>query len=196
MILAGLLAFGEAALGLGALFPGEVAIVAVATSLDATSTWVAIVLVAIGASLGDHVGYLLGRHYGPRLAESRVIRRLGVQKWQVATDLTRRYGVAALLVSRLLPLVRTVMPAVAGAAHLGYRSFLVASVVGSTVWAVLWVGAGGVLDQTDLLASPGGLAVVGAVALALLLAIRWMVGRLSVLGVSEVDSAASARIVE
>jgi membrane-associated protein len=185
VLIAGLLAFGEAALGLGVIFPGEVAIVALATSLDSTSTLAAMLAVALGAILGDHVGYLLGRRFGPKLSESSVIRRVGVDKWETASALMRRYGLLALLVSRLLPFVRTVMPAVAGAARLRYARFLTASALGSSLWAVLWVGAGGVLDEADLFDSPAGLAGVLMVAIVLLLASRWVIGRLHALSASE-----------
>ncbi len=48
----------------------------------------------------------------------------------------------AVLVSRLLPVVRTVMPAVAGVARLGYLRVLVASMLCAALWAGLWVGLG------------------------------------------------------
>lgn len=194
VVLAGVLAFAEAALGLGAVFPGEVAIVALATSFDTASTVAAMVLVALGACLGDHVGYALGRRFGPQLADSRLIRRVGADKWAVATELICRYGVPALLVSRLLPVVRTVMPAVAGASRLRYRSFLLASVVGSIIWALLWVGAGGVLDRTDLLASPAGVLVAAGVVAGVLLGVRRVVRRLETLDrVHEQDDVSDRR---
>lgn len=54
------------------------------------------------------------------------------------------HGAAAVFTSRLVPVVRTIMPAAAGAAGLGYRRFATASVAGSSVWSALWVGLGSV----------------------------------------------------
>ena len=77
------------------------------------------------------------------------------------------HGFWAILVSRLLPFVRTVMPAVAGAAHLRYLRFALASLLGAAVWSAVWVGAGaglaasGLLDNTPLVvAVVAGIAVV------------------------------------
>ena len=176
--LAGAISFGEAALGLGVILPGEVAIVALAASLDGRGTLIAMAVVALGASLGDHVGYLLGRRLGPRLATSRLIEKVGVETWHSGTVLMTRYGVPALLVSRLLPFVRTVMPAVAGAAHLSYARFVTASALGSAAWAALWVGAGGVLDQAALLDDPWAMAALAVVIVAALGIARVVIGKL------------------
>jgi membrane-associated protein len=138
-----LLALAESGLGLGAFMPGEVAISGLAAAAPGrAAAWSLGVAVAIGATTGDHIGYLVGRHGGPRLRESRVIARLGVVRWDRAAGLARRHGFWALLVSRLVPVVRTVMPLVAGAGGLRYRWFLLASILGAIAWSGLWVGAG------------------------------------------------------
>lgn len=159
-------AFAESALGLGVLLPGEIAISGVAAGVSSPVGLVSLVLaVALGASAGDHVGYALGRRFGPRFAESRLVRRVGVERWERASAMVHRWGALAVLVSRVLPFVRTVLPAVAGAGGLTYRRFLPASLVGALVWAGLWVGAGasvaasGLLDHRAWLAG-GSLAAV------------------------------------
>lgn len=171
LLLATVLAFGESSLGLGALLPGEVAITALAATLDVSDRWFALVAVALGATAGDHVGYVLGRHFGPRLPDSRLIQRIGPHRWDAATRLIQRRGAAAVFVSRLLPVVRTVMPAVAGVAGLRYLWFAVASAAGSIVWATVWVGAGGALNALGAMSSPAGLAMAAALTAAGALAV-------------------------
>jgi membrane-associated protein len=164
------IAFAESGLGLGAVVPGEVAITSLAAGLDGT---VAIVVlgaaVALGATAADHLGLYIGHAGGPRLRESRLIRRVGIERWDRAGDLVQRHGFWAVLASRLLPLVRTVMPVVAGAAGLRYRSFLLASVLGAAAWSSIWVGAGAGIAATGVLDDPWVVAtfivcvVVGAI---------------------------------
>ncbi|MEN8707546.1 MAG: DedA family protein [Nocardioides marinisabuli] len=176
VLLAGLLAFAESALGMGAFFPGEVAITAVVAGLDRASQGAAVLVLTLGATAGDHVGYLLGRRFGPRLAGSRLVRRVGVDRWATATRLVQQRGAPAIFVSRLLPLVRTVMPAVAGVASMPYPWFAAASVSGSLVWATVWVTAGGAVRALGALAGPAGLLLlVFAVGAAVLL--RWVLRR-------------------
>lgn len=173
LLLAGLLAFAESALGLGFVLPGETAIVALATT-GSVALVPMVLAVALGATAGDHVGYLVGRTWGRRLADTRLVRRMGVHRWERATDLLRRHGVPALLASRLLPVVRTVMPAAAGTAGLSYLRFASASVVGALAWASLWVGAGSTISAlSQALGTPVVVALLALAAAVTALAMWW-----------------------
>ncbi|MEV7396365.1 DedA family protein [Aeromicrobium sp. NPDC092404] len=165
-------AFAESGLGLGAVLPGEVAISSLAANADGTLSLLALgTAVASGASAGDHLGYAIGRSGGSRLRGSRLVARLGRDRWDRATELMQAHGFWAILVSRLLPFVRTVMPAVAGAAHLRYPRFLLASVLGAVAWSAVWVGAGaglaasGVLDNTPVVVATVMAFLLGGIAL-------------------------------
>ncbi|MFI5427009.1 DedA family protein [Aeromicrobium sp. UC242_57] len=148
------LAFAESGLGLGMFVPGETAVVVLAATMD--SPWQTVLLgaaVMTGACLGDHVGFLLGRRYGEALRETTLVRRLGQQHYDRATGVLRRRGGAAIFLTRLVPVVRTVTPAVAGASGLAYRRFLPASLAGSALWAAVYVGGGSLVAA--VLASTG-----------------------------------------
>lgn len=177
LLLAILLAFGESALGVGALFPGEVAITALASTLGSSDRVFAIVAIALGATAGDHVGYVLGRHFEVRLLGSRLIQRVGRDKWDAAASLIQTHGAPAVFVSRLLPFVRTVMPAVAGVAGLRYAYFAVASIAGSLVWATMWVSAGGVASALGAPTSPTGIVLIAGLTAAVLLGVFVRAGR-------------------
>jgi membrane-associated protein len=177
------LAFAESGLGLGMVMPGETAIVVLASTTDTTTGLVVLgVVVAIGASLGDHVGFLIGRRYGDRLGETRAVRRLGRQHYDRAMDLLRRRGGTAVFMTRLVPVVRTLTPAAAGASGLPYRRFLPASLAGSALWATVYVGGGSVVGgvaglATDVLGRAAWLVLVLlALAVVPVLLIRTVVG--------------------
>ncbi|MFC5677184.1 DedA family protein [Aeromicrobium endophyticum] len=163
LLLAFAFALAESGLGLGAVVPGEVAISGLAASVDGLLPTLSLGLaVMLGAVAGDHLGLTIGRLGGGRLRESRLIARAGVDRWDRAADLVQRHGFWAVLASRMLPFVRTVMPVVAGAAGLRYRSFLAASVIGGAAWASLWVGAGAGIGASGILGHPWVLAGVAA----------------------------------
>jgi membrane-associated protein len=169
-------ALAESGLGLGAIVPGEVAISGLAASAHGIlPTLMLGVAVMLGAMAGDHVGLVIGRLGGTRLRGSRLIAKAGVERWDKATALIKRHGFWALLASRMLPVVRTVMPAVAGAADVRYRTFLLASLIGAIAWSAVWVGAGAGLAASGLLSSPWLWAAAAAAALALL--VRWVLQR-------------------
>ena len=179
LLFGALLAFAESAFGLGFVVPGETAVLTLgAATASGGQLTAAMVTVAVGAMAGDHTGYLLGRRYGTRLRETKVVRRIGVQHWDRATGLLRRHGVPALIVSRLLPAVRTLVPAAAGAAGVRYGRFLAGSVVGAGLWSGLWVGMGAAAraalpQMASTLGTAGWIAFAGvALVVATLLMLR------------------------
>ncbi|NRQ49609.1 DedA family protein [Aeromicrobium stalagmiti] len=162
------LALAESGLGLGAVVPGEMAISALAAVADGPRGALALGgAVALGATAGDHLGYAIGRRGGSRIRGSRLVARLGVDRWDRAADVVQRFGFWAMLASRLLPVVRTVMPVVAGSAELRYRAFLPASLIGAVAWSTLWVGAGsgiatsGVLDHPEMMLAAAAVGLTG-----------------------------------
>lgn len=143
-----LMAFAESGLGIGIFLPGETVVVVLAAAMpNGLATAALLLAVAAGATTGDHLGFWIGRRSGDRLRASKVVQRLGVQHFDRATDLLRRRGPVAIVGTRLLPVVRTIVPAAAGASGLAYRRFLPASVAGSLLWATLYVGGGTVLSS-------------------------------------------------
>jgi membrane-associated protein len=143
VVAAGLLALGETTIGLGFVVPGESGLLVVSAAVRGAEQFVLVTaVVGASAATGDAIGYAVGRRFGERLRDSRLVARLGREHWDRAGDLLRRRGARAVLVARFLPVVRTVVPAAAGAARLPLRRFLPASLVGALAWAALHVGIG------------------------------------------------------
>ncbi|GAA3939607.1 hypothetical protein GCM10023085_21280 [Actinomadura viridis] len=143
LLVAGLLAFAESGLGVGTIVPGETAVLVLGASAAEPARFAMMLLVVgLGVTAGDHVGYLVGRRYGSRLGRTKVVRRLGERHWERATAALNRHGAAAVFLTRLVPVVRTLTPAAAGASRLPYGRFLPASLLGSLIWAGVYVGLG------------------------------------------------------
>ncbi|WP_136520381.1 DedA family protein [Cellulomonas telluris] len=160
----------EALLGIGVVVPGE-AVVASGAALLASGPLVAVAWCAVtaGAFLGDQLGYGLGRRYGAAVTESWVVRRLGRHRWERASDLVRRRSLVVVVVARLLPGVRTLVSAAAGAAGVRWTRYAVADAVACALWAGIWVLGGAALGR--LVLGPVGWAAI-AVAVAVLIALQ------------------------
>ncbi|MFI0349554.1 DedA family protein [Actinomadura sp. 9N407] len=173
------LAFAESGLGVGSIVPGETAVILLGTAAATPARFVLMMLaVGLGVTAGDHVGYFLGRRYGERMGRTRVVRKLGTRHWDRATDALRHHGAAAVFLTRLVPVVRTLAPAAAGASGLRYARFLPASLAGSLLWAGVYVGigafAGASASRLEDLAGRLGLILLGGLAV---LVIAWTVLR-------------------
>ena len=88
------------------------------------------------AVVGDSVGYGIGAKAGPAIF-SRPDSRWFKQKYlQMARAYYDKHGGKTIIIARFIPIVRTFVPVVAGAAKMEYRRFLAFNVVGGIAWIV------------------------------------------------------------
>jgi len=137
-VVVALLAFGESAVFLGAVLPGETAMVVagVLAARGNISLAAIIALCVTAAVLGDQVGYLVGRRFGPGLRRSRLGRRVGERRWTQAQDAVTRHGAWAVAGGRWVAVLRALVPTMAGAAAMPYRRSLPANAVGGPAWTI------------------------------------------------------------
>jgi membrane-associated protein len=136
-VIAGGLAFGEAAVLLGMVLPGETALLVAGYFCHegVLSLPVMVVVAVVAAALGDTVGYEFGRHFGPPLRRSRLGLWVGQPRWDRVDGFLNRFGGAAVLLGRFTALLRALVPSMAGMARMPYlRVFLPWNVLGAVVW--------------------------------------------------------------
>lgn len=134
------LVFAEDALFFGFVLPGETAAVlggVLAHQGSVSLGWMLVTVVA-AAVLGDSVGYEVGRRVGPRVLETRSLRR-HADRIGRARELIRRRGPAAVLLGRFVAFFRALMPALAGVSRMPYRRFLLFNAIGGLLWGVGFV---------------------------------------------------------
>lgn len=168
-VVAGLALLESAAL-IGLVVPGETTVVT-GSALAATAGGplaLFLPVVALAVVAGDLVAFLLGRWWSGPLRRSALGRRVGPHRWARAEDLVDRYGGRAVLAGRFLPVAQALVPLLAGATGLPRRRFLLASAVGGSAWAGLYVTVGFTVgDAAEATDAPVGLAV-GAVVVGVL----------------------------
>jgi membrane-associated protein len=131
------LVFGEAAVFVGFVVPGETACI-IGGVLAATGRLhlaVLLPLVVAAAVIGDSVGYEVGRLYGPPLLRTRLLRGHS-QRLEGAQTRLRERGGWAVFVARFTAFLRAVMPGLAGMSRMPYPRFLVYNAAGGLVWGV------------------------------------------------------------
>ena len=140
--LCGLLVFGEAALLLGFVIPGETAALVggALAGLHHVNLVVMLIVVIASAIVGDSVGYEVGKHLGPWLLERRPLRdSLGVHK---ARQLLARFGGPAVFLGRWVALARALVPGITGMSGMRYRTFLAYNAAGGIAWGATFVMLG------------------------------------------------------
>jgi membrane-associated protein len=138
-LIAGGLAFAEAALLVGMVLPGETALLVAGVFCNSKygnlNLGIMIAVAVVCAIGGDSVGYEFGKKFGPSLRRSRLGRWVGEHRWAAVDGFIHRHGGKAVLLGRLTALMRALMPSMAGMSGMRYRTFLLWNAVGGIVWA-------------------------------------------------------------
>ena len=139
----------------------------------ALETPVAFALLAAAAFTGNTVNYAVGRFAGPRVftetgAAGISQRLLNRQHLDRAHTFFEQYGGKAVILGRFVPIVRTFVPFVAGAAQMRSAAFALYNVVGAVAWVLLCLGAGLLFGNVPIVKENFSLVTIGIVAVSLL----------------------------
>ncbi len=96
---------------------------------------IGMLVLVIGAFLGNVVGYEIGRKIGPPLTQ-RDGRILKKKYFDQTRDFFEKHGNKALVIGRFVPFVRTYVTVVAGVAQMDRRRFFYWSAVGAPLWVL------------------------------------------------------------
>lgn len=171
-LLVAALCFGEAALFLGFVLPGETAVVygGVLASEHHLSLVPLAILVVCCAIAGDTVGYFVGRLIGPRLLQTRLLR--GHEGVERTRRFVARRGALAVFFGRFTAVFRALVPGIAGVSEVPYLTFALANAAGGILWGLLYTLAGYYVGQRVLSAGSTVSTVILSVAAAGLIALE------------------------
>lgn len=148
MISVNLIVFTETGLLIGFLLPGD-SLLVVTGLVARTAEWP---IIGLGASLcaaaiiGDTIGYAIGAKAGPAIFNRPSSRFFKREHLLAAKEYYERHGGKTIIIARFIPLIRTFVPVVAGAARMNYRSFLFFNIFGGIGWIVSMLMIGYMLD--------------------------------------------------
>jgi membrane-associated protein len=168
-----IIVFAETGLLIGFFLPGD-SLLFTAGLLTAGGTylhyplWLVCALVSMAAIAGDQVGYAFGRRAGPALFRRPNSRLFKQENLQRAGRFFDRHGARSIVLARLVPIVRTFTPIVAGASHMRYRTFVTFNAIGGVMWGVGVTVLGYFLGQITFVKSNIELILVGVVGLSVL----------------------------
>jgi membrane-associated protein len=167
--------FAETGLVVTPFLPGDSLLFAVG-ALSATGVlnpWLCFALLAAAAILGDGVNYTVGRRIGPPLlgvgdhpAFSHPL--INPQHIKRAHQFFELHGGKAVVLARFVPIVRTFLPFVAGAAEMNAGAFLFYNISGGIAWVTICMGAGFLFGNVPIVKDNFTLVTLGIVAVSVM----------------------------
>jgi membrane-associated protein len=146
------LAFIEACPGIGLMISGAILLaVAVFLYSEQVLTLTQMLPLAFaGACLSDHLGFYLGRWLGDKLHNTAFAKKRASQL-QKAEHFILKHGTGAIVLGRLVPAVRSLVPMLAGVSGTGRLKFSLIDLLACAVWTaglgVLVVSLGNLVPE-------------------------------------------------
>jgi len=128
--------FAETGLLIGFFLPGDSLLVTagILASQGNFNVFILAALLTTASILGNAVGYYIGRVGGTRLFRREESRFFKPHYLRQAHEFYEKHGGKAVVLARFMPIVRTFVPVVAGAADMNYRRYTLYNVVGGVLW--------------------------------------------------------------
>ena len=168
--------FAETGLVVTPFLPGDsllFAAGALAAFDGSLNPWLLFALLTTAAFTGNAVNYTIGRRVGPRIftatdGTSLLHRMMNRQYLDRAHAFFEQYGGKAIILGRFVPIVRTFVPFVAGAAQMTAASFVLYNAIGAVAWVGLCLLAGVVFGNVPIIKNNFSLVTLGIVVVSIL----------------------------
>jgi membrane-associated protein len=167
--------FVETGLVIWPFLPGD-SLLFTAGALSATGALdirIVVVLLIAAAIAGDAVNYSIGRYAGPKVFSAHdnkgfLHRLLNRDHLEKAHAFFEKHGGMAVVSGRFVPIVRTFVPFVAGAASMTASTFVFYNIIGAVIWVAVCVGAGFLFGNVPIVKDNFSLVAIGIVVVSVL----------------------------
>lgn len=167
--------FAETGLVVMPFLPGDSLLFAAGAiaATGALDVWVLMLLLFVASVIGDAVNYSVGRSIGPRVfrpegRRGRLASLLNPRHLERTHEFFEKHGGKAVVMARFVPIVRTFIPFVAGAASMTYATFAAYNVIGGALWVLICVGGGYLFGNIDIVKENFELVVIGIIVVSVL----------------------------
>lgn len=138
--------------------------------------WLLIIISVIAAVLGDFVNFEIGKRFGHYLETSPKWQRFIKKEYlERAQEFFKKYGQLSIFFGRFMPIIRTMVPFVAGTAQMHYPHFAVYNLIGGIVWVLFMSLLGFFFGQQPFVQQHFSLIIIAIIFISILPAlIMWL----------------------
>lgn len=118
-----------------------------ATSTSFLPDWLGFILIWLAAFLGTQVGYHVGHKVGTPLFEQNRNFILNQRVLDKTHNFFDHYGARAVVLARFIPILRALIPMLAGISKMDLKRFTKLNLIGATAWTGIFMIPGYSLGQ-------------------------------------------------
>jgi membrane-associated protein len=145
--------FAETGFVVTPFLPGDSLLFAAGALIAGGNTGLSIYVLAIiligAAFLGNTVNYLLGGYLGPKVFKEKN-KILKLDYYLQTKAFFDKHGAIAVILSRFMPIIRTIAPFVAGVGGMPFLKYSFYNIIGGASWILIFIFAGYFLGNVPL----------------------------------------------
>lgn len=130
--------FAETGLLVGFFLPGDSLLIAAGLLAAGGKLNLGGIMAAVvaGAILGNTAGYFIGQRFGPAVFRNQNSRFFKPEYVVEAQKFFVKYGALAVILARFVPIVRTLVPTLAGVSRMPFGLYTLYNIIGALLWGV------------------------------------------------------------
>ena len=160
--------YSETGIVICAFLPGDslLFIAGAAAAAGALNPWLLIVIISLGAILGNTTNFYIGNWLGNKIYDGS-IKWIDQQQMAKTQAFFAKHGKLTIVLARFVPIIRSFAPLVAGAAKMNRLNFEASGTVGAVLWAGIILSAGHLFGNIPFIKDNLSLILVGGIVLGL-----------------------------
>lgn len=139
-------------------------------AIGSLNIFLLILVCFVAAVLGNTSNYLIGRFFGDRAMNIKFRGKILIKKEYL--DKTHafyeKYGPNTLIITRFVPIIRTISPFVAGAAKMTYTKFTTYNFIGALLWVPVMTLLGYLFGNNDFVKEHFEMVALGIIFISIL----------------------------
>ena len=164
-----LIIFSETGLVIAPILPGDSLLFAAGAfaGLGVLNIWALYIIFCCAAILGDTVNYWIGSFVGERIfkPDALVLKTEYLERTHAFYE---KHGGKAVILARYVPIMRTLVPFVAGVGKMTYTRFVAYNVTGGIIWVMIFTSLGFFFGNIPAVEENFTLAILAIIALSLM----------------------------
>ena len=130
--------------------------------------WLAYIVFLLAAILGNMLNYWIGYKFGHKFFTHKDSRWLNKENLARTHEFFEHYGGKTIIITRFIPIIRTIAPFVAGMGSMKHSTFMIYNIIGGFLWVTIVTFIGYFFGNSKIVKDNFEIAIFAVVVISLL----------------------------
>lgn len=142
---------------------------ALSASVQGFNIFVLLIVCVTAAFIGNMVNYFVGQLFGEKILSTKFFKRIiKPEQLEKSHAFFEKHGVVSIVLARFIPIIRTIVPFIAGVSEMTWKKFMVYNFIGAFSWVTLITLAGYFFGGIEVVKNNFSLVVIAIILISVL----------------------------